>query len=535
MFTTEAGCTAEEQATQRGLAYRQLYTCVEVLKDSLADSIIATAVTEWSYWSYDATRLQLVMEVFSDAECHVFSRNATLAVASTGKSLMCDNVRLPWSCEANSPNCLVEYGGCITHGVSGCVDASRPERWRLVGCDLTTSTLPKAVYDDYFSSSDCSGSPSLRISYGTSVATSCERIASQPDTKALMVTQCGTGTDAFKSALYNVDATKTAAELTPTTCGAETSAPIVITPGACVETTPATALFGRHYYHRVACLQDTTAPSMAPTVAPTSAPTSPTMAPTATPTDMPTFAPTNYTAPPPPLSAFDQAIEDVGLVNLIGVGIGIGVLCCVLIVGTVTVFALLYAFVWKKRGMPCCLRCLDKEYSSSSTTTKAHMEERKKQFELNKMKKQKNAVTNSAGSSDGGGFGLKKTDSAKKVKAMANPMRGLATKKKAKAKGEAKEGGAGVSYLKMLEGSNAEGGGDLAIPAGWTAHPDPGSGKQYFHHAESGETSWIHPAHADKLPANWTPVDDGSGKIYFHNSVTNATSWEKPQAVDAGI
>jgi hypothetical protein len=43
---------------------------------------------------------------------------------------------------------------------------------------------------------------------------------------------------------------------------------------------------------------------------------------------------------------------------------------------------------------------------------------------------------------------------------------------------------------------SAEKGSALAIPAGWVAHTDPGSGKKYFHHGASGETSWIHPAHS---------------------------------------
>ena len=34
----------------------------------------------------------------------------------------------------------------------------------------------------------------------------------------------------------------------------------------------------------------------------------------------------------------------------------------------------------------------------------------------------------------------------------------------------------------------------LPIPAGWTTRTSTTSGKQYFHHRDSGQTSWIHPA-----------------------------------------
>ena len=48
--------------------------------------------------------------------------------------------------------------------------------------------------------------------------------------------------------------------------------------------------------------------------------------------------------------------------------------------------------------------------------------------------------------------------------------------------------------LKKRERLDTLKGSALPIPAGWTARTSTTSGKQYFHHRDSGQTSWIHPA-----------------------------------------
>lgn len=75
------------------------------------------------------------------------------------------------------------------------------------------------------------------------------------------------------------------------------------------------------------------------------------------------------------------------------------------------------------------------------------------------------------------------------------------------------------------------------LPAGWTEHADPSTGKSYFHNAGSGQTTWERPRPAvasparTPLPLGWTEhADPSSGKPYFHNAATGQTVWERPSA-----
>eukprot|EP00325_Prymnesiales_sp_UTEX-LB-985_P015753 CAMPEP_0174755754 /NCGR_PEP_ID=MMETSP1094-20130205/106411_1 /TAXON_ID=156173 /ORGANISM="Chrysochromulina brevifilum, Strain UTEX LB 985" /LENGTH=58 /DNA_ID=CAMNT_0015961653 /DNA_START=700 /DNA_END=876 /DNA_ORIENTATION=+ len=38
--------------------------------------------------------------------------------------------------------------------------------------------------------------------------------------------------------------------------------------------------------------------------------------------------------------------------------------------------------------------------------------------------------------------------------------------------------------------------GQMGLPAGWSAHSDPASGRTYFVNKVTGETSWLHPGGA---------------------------------------
>mmetsp|Transcript_3491 Transcript_3491/g.4105 ORF Transcript_3491/g.4105 Transcript_3491/m.4105 type:complete len:334 (+) Transcript_3491:67-1068(+) len=76
-----------------------------------------------------------------------------------------------------------------------------------------------------------------------------------------------------------------------------------------------------------------------------------------------------------------------------------------------------------------------------------------------------------------------------------------------------------------------------ALPAGWTEHSDPGSGKNFFYNAGTGETSWERPKAAagapSALPEGWTEHSDpGSGRVFYYKAATGETSWEKPQSTE---
>jgi hypothetical protein len=88
-----------------------------------------------------------------------------------------------------------------------------------------------------------------------------------------------------------------------------------------------------------------------------------------------------------------------------------------------------------------------------------------------------------------------------------------------------------------------------ALPAGWSVAKDPASGKEYYYHATTKQTTWVKPtaepaASAEApaaapaaapattsgaLPAGWTAATDpASGKQYYYHATTKQTTWEKP-------
>lgn len=73
---------------------------------------------------------------------------------------------------------------------------------------------------------------------------------------------------------------------------------------------------------------------------------------------------------------------------------------------------------------------------------------------------------------------------------------------------------------------------EAPLPTGWTQHADAATGKSYFHHAGSGQTTWERPAPLpEALPAGWQEhMDASSGKPYYHNLMTGQTVWERPAA-----
>ena len=101
------------------------------------------------------------------------------------------------------------------------------------------------------------------------------------------------------------------------------------------------------------------------------------------------------------------------------------------------------------------------------------------------------------------------------------------------------------------------------LPPGWVAATDPTSGKEYYCHAATNQTTWDKPSAAPAaaaaaaaavapgagllgdggaatpaagaLPAGWVAtMDPASGREYYYHAVTNQTSWEKPAAMPVG-
>ena len=73
-------------------------------------------------------------------------------------------------------------------------------------------------------------------------------------------------------------------------------------------------------------------------------------------------------------------------------------------------------------------------------------------------------------------------------------------------------------------------GGALRLPDGWEARTDATTGEVYYHHHESGEVSWTWP---EELPQGWSCIiDDTTGAPYYHNAGSGETRWTRPGAAD---
>ena len=74
------------------------------------------------------------------------------------------------------------------------------------------------------------------------------------------------------------------------------------------------------------------------------------------------------------------------------------------------------------------------------------------------------------------------------------------------------------------------------LPPGWQEVFDAESGEHYYYHAETGQTTWEHPAAppssappSSSLPSGWMEVTDPvSGAVYYFNESTGQTSWDYP-------
>jgi hypothetical protein len=520
---TAAGCASDDTGERRELVYRKLNECIEVPRDSAADNATSsyTPGTEFSKWTFTGDELR--MKVYSDATCAIFVRDADL-IPSPHTVGTCGRVRWQYYCGTGSgcsDDCLgtASVPGCSS-STACCIDndANRPERMRLEECGIATADIERAVWDDYYpiNSNLCSGIPALRISHGTETGV-CARSSLIDVGLALMVTACSQqnqagafgGSDEFAASTYAVGS---ATALTAAACLASTTvvqdAIFNLAPGNCLATNEAASLWGRKYSHKITCAQATTSPSTAPTVAPTRAPTLPTLSPTAAPTHGPTIAPTSPTEAPAPLPAMEQFVEDVGVPNLIGMGIGAVVFLLIAFILAFFLLILCYFLNWRKRGCPCCPH-LDKQYGSQAKTSKADMAERARAYELKKIAKWQASQASASGRAS--------IDSGSST----NPIRKSAAKKTARGRRPS---------LAEQAATADEGATAMALPPGWVAlEAEDGEGT-YYHHAERETTSWVHPKHIDDLPEHWTALqtDDGTGNVYFHNSQTDETSWTKP-------
>jgi len=74
------------------------------------------------------------------------------------------------------------------------------------------------------------------------------------------------------------------------------------------------------------------------------------------------------------------------------------------------------------------------------------------------------------------------------------------------------------------------------LPKGWNMTIDPSSGRPYYYHAETGDSSWNPPGADDDgkddkaLPAGWARSTTRDGRKYYYNSVTCKVQWEFPIA-----
>eukprot|EP00465_Bigelowiella_longifila_P006440 CAMPEP_0185255978 /NCGR_PEP_ID=MMETSP1359-20130426/5039_1 /TAXON_ID=552665 /ORGANISM="Bigelowiella longifila, Strain CCMP242" /LENGTH=158 /DNA_ID=CAMNT_0027840247 /DNA_START=50 /DNA_END=523 /DNA_ORIENTATION=+ len=66
------------------------------------------------------------------------------------------------------------------------------------------------------------------------------------------------------------------------------------------------------------------------------------------------------------------------------------------------------------------------------------------------------------------------------------------------------------------------------LPEGWSRHTHPETGKMYYYHQASGQSSWSFPKDQEKeiqLPAGWTKHYDAEGTPYYYNSTTGESEW----------
>ena len=76
------------------------------------------------------------------------------------------------------------------------------------------------------------------------------------------------------------------------------------------------------------------------------------------------------------------------------------------------------------------------------------------------------------------------------------------------------------------------------LPAGWTEHVDPATGRKFYYQKSTGATTWTAPPPAPgtpgALPAGWTEhFDAPRGKPFYFHQATGKTQWEKPDAAAA--
>ena len=72
------------------------------------------------------------------------------------------------------------------------------------------------------------------------------------------------------------------------------------------------------------------------------------------------------------------------------------------------------------------------------------------------------------------------------------------------------------------------------LPQGWSMTIDPSTGRPYYYHAETGESTWNPPGADDDgkedkaLPAGWARSTTRDGRKYYYNGATGQVQWEFP-------
>ena len=587
-YSELSGCTPNTADKRLEKAYRELDKCVAVPKvgGDCAGGDCSDAI-EYSKWTWNSPTLTLSTYATADTTCtNTRIRSVTRTVgdcADTTKAYSCtDNLPLYQSTCNNYQGCKDSAGGlsCSCLGVFTTLSstlcastaagntccpyvATTPRHWRLNSCTITT--LPAVVVSKiYAENNNCAGEPELVLDYGAAhEGEACARASGYGVNEAIQVATCESTVASLK--LYTVAASVLNGAVNAAACTALASTQ----PTASLTCTPVTR-FGRDRFQKIVCLQPTTTPTTAPTTTPTSMPST---APSTEPTQSPTAEPTVATESPTQYDTPEIIVLSVALAASI-----LGGICCLGLV-ILGICVLCWLLKWRKTGMPCCLRCLERKKYGSQTSAKSS--KRKAEAMLAKRIAQR-AENGSIGMSRGG-MG-EKGKKERSVAGRANPMVVEMTKKKKK-KGEppaaasaaasaplkvfgpgsvdaddmslqpgweqhSVSDGSGrvyfhhttsgrTSWTKPLAGDVATIAAEasaLRLPEGWSEHVmDDGSGKTYYHHTERGETSWIHPMHLEGVAKGWTaveaPNEGGEGttaKVYYHNAETGATSWEKP-------